>query len=136
VIIVNYIQVKLKISTDMNTIGECVNIHDSFIRFALSGIVKSIEWDDEREVRLLVRVRPIGRETIIGKTAFEKNKYPQPEFTDLYLGIPDEILCKCSFTVSPFNYDSFDDVEHMIRGFSVTKTCVINQSVMLVDSNR
>jgi hypothetical protein len=116
--------------------GAYGNIHDNFIRDALPAVVKTIEWDDEREIRILARVRPKGREDLIGKTILADHKYPKPSFDELFLRISDEILSRCSFTVSPINANIFDMVKQVIHGFDATRTCDVIQSVMLVDSSK
>jgi hypothetical protein len=85
-----------------NTFGDCVNFRgQTFEKNALPCLVKSSEWDTEEEIRILALVRPKGMETILGKTCFVKNTYPQPFFENIFLKIPQSILKKCIFTVSP-----------------------------------
>mgnify|MGYP006869415892 CR=1 FL=1 len=58
----------------------CVMSDRNFTRNALPYIVKTDAWNQEEEVRLLAQVRPIGQETILGRTLDMPNFYPQPPF--------------------------------------------------------
>ena len=115
------------------TFGNCVNIkNDSFERNALPCAVKSVEWDNEEEIRLLVLVRPKGFETILSKKAFEDNIIPQPTFDNIFVNLPSEVLENCSFTISPFNNFQYDEATKIIKSYKATKNCIINKSVISI----
>jgi hypothetical protein len=113
----------------------CITSDRDFTRNALPYIVKTNAWDQEDEVRLLVQVRPVGQETILGKTLTETNSYPQPHFKYIYLGLPNDVISKCIFTVSPFCGDKFDDVQNEIMDLAGTERKQIRRSDILINKS-
>ena len=116
-----------------NFLFNCVTSHRDFTRNALPYIVKTDAWNQEEEIRLLVQVRPVGRETILGRTLEMPNFYPQPPFAYIYLKLVDDVLSKCTFTLSPLCTGKFDEVKSEILASINIEPKQIQSSRMLIN---
>lgn len=101
-------------------------------RHHLPGIVKTKEWDSEEEVRLLAFLRPKGSETVLAKTCFGEDKYPQPGFDSIFIRLPSNLLERVIITVSPVSLASYDYVFETIMQYdSILPTNVV-RSIMAI----
>lgn len=100
----------------------------------LPGIVKTVEWDSEEEVRTVVFMRPKGPETILARPSDgDVDKNPQPSFDSLFLSLPTYLLEKCIFTVSPLNTDNYNHVVETINGLVHVPAENIRRSVLSIN---
>ena len=104
----------------------------STVKHHLPCIVKTKEWDSEEEVRIVAFLRPKGRETVLAKTCFGIDRYPQPFFDSIYLRIPLCLFEKCIFTISPISLEKYDDVVESITSAVSVPRDNIRRSVMSV----
>lgn len=102
------------------------------VKHHLPYIVKTKEWDMEEEVRMVAIFRPKGRVNVLAKTSFGIDDYPQPFFDSIYLRMPQSLLEKCIFTISPLSIEKYDDVVELITSTLSVPQENIRRSVMSV----